>query len=165
MSSDDSTPKRSDISSDTGSNTDSKTESMPSHEPAKLRSRILAMVYDALIILFITTIAVIVIQGVLVGSRELPADHILIMLLKPFWFVPGFFYLGYHWTKCGQTPSMKIWKIKLLNQQGQLLSWPNALLRYLTAFMGLGIILALFNKRRLSLQDILSKTSVVKTAD
>ena len=137
----------------------------PSNEPAKLRTRILAMVYDGLIILFITTIAVVVIQGVLVGSQELPPEHILIKLLKPFWFVPGFFYLGYYWTKSGQTPSMKIWKIKLVNKQGQLVSWPSAFLRYVTAFMGLGIILALFNKKRFSLQDLLSKTSIVKTVD
>lgn len=135
------------------------------NEPAKLRTRLLAMVYDGLLILFITTVVVVVIQGILIGGKELPPEHILIKILKPFWFVPGFFYLAYYWTKNGQTPSMKIWKIKLIDQQGQLVSWPKALLRYVTAFLGLGIILGLFNKKRASLQDILSGTTIVKTTN
>ena len=132
-------------------------------EPAKLRSRILAMVYDGLIILFITTITVLVIQGLLIGGQEIPPDHILNKILKPFWFVPGFFYLAYYWRKGGQTPSMKIWKIKLVNQQGTLVSWPQALLRYVTSVLGLGLIWALFNKKRFTLQDVLSNTLLVKT--
>lgn len=128
---------------------------------AKIRHRLLAMVYDGLIIMFITTVAVLIIQGVLIGGQELAPDHWLNKILKPFWFVPGFFYLSYYWRKNGQTPSMKIWKIQLQNQRGNLVSWPQALIRYITAIMGLGLVLALFNKKRLSLQDLLSKTTIV----
>ena len=134
-------------------------------QPALLRSRLLAMVYDGLIILFMTTIIVFIIEIIFIGGDTLPTDHILNKLLKPFWFVPGFFYLAYYWRKNGQTPSMKVWKIKLVNQQGQLVSWPQALIRYVTAILGLGLIWALFNKKRASLQDLLSKTSLVKAQD
>jgi len=133
--------------------------------PAKIRHRLLAMVYDGLIILFITTVAVMIIQGVLIGGKELSPDHILVKLLKPFWFVPGFFHLGYYWRKNGQTPSMKIWKIQLQNQRGNLVSWPQALIRYISAILGLGLIVALFNTKRASLQDIISKTSIVVTEE
>ncbi len=134
-------------------------------EPAKIRLRILAMVYDGLIILFLTTVIVLLIQALLIGGKEIPPEHILNKILKPFWFIPGFFYLAYYWRKGGQTPSMKIWKIKLLNQEGQLVSWPQALIRYITAILGLGLIFALFNKKRQSLQDLISKTSLVATIE
>ena len=134
-------------------------------QPALLRSRLLAMVYDGLIILFMTTLIIFIIELVLIGGDTLPTDHILNKILKPFWFVPGFFYLAYYWRKNGQTPSMKVWKIKLVNQQGQLVSWPQALIRYVTAILGLGLIWALFNKKRASLQDLLSKTSLIKAQD
>lgn len=131
-------------------------------QPAKLRLRLLAITYDSLIILFISTLSVVLIQLLLVGDRHIPAEHILNKILKPFWFVPGFLYLGYYWTRFGQTPSMKIWKIKLVNRQGLLISWSQALRRYVFALLGLGLIWALFNKRRLTLQDVLSHTSLIK---
>lgn len=143
--------------------TDALTESNTPTEPAKLRMRLLAMVYDGLIILFITTLIIFTIEIFLFGDETLPTDHILNKILKPFWFVPGFFYLAYYWRKNGQTPSMKIWKIKLVNNKGQLVSWPQALIRYVTAIVGLGLIWALLNKKRASLQDVLSNTSLVKT--
>ena len=133
--------------------------------PAKIRLRFLAMVYDGLIILFLTTLIVFIIEVVLIGDEVLPTDHILNRILKPFWFVPGFFYLWYYWRKSGQTPSMKVWKIKLVDQQGQLISWPQALIRYVTAFVGLGLFFAFFNKKRASIQDIFSKTTLVSTED
>lgn len=139
----------------------SENDSNSVNQPAKIRHRLLAMVYDGLIILFITTVVVMLIQVVLIGGQELSPEHIMVKLLKPFWFVPGFFYLAYYWRKNGQTPSMKIWKIQLQNQRGNLVSWPQALVRYISALLGVGLLLALFNKKRASLQDIISKTTLV----
>jgi len=73
-------------------NTDSKTETdvdnnYPTKNLATLRSRILAMVYDGLIILFISFIVIIVIQLALIGDQTLPPDHILTRILKPMWFL------------------------------------------------------------------------------
>lgn len=132
-------------------------------QPATLRARILAMCYDGLIIIFVTTAVVLLVQLILVGGKEIPPDHILTKILKPLWFVPGFLYLGYYWTKDGQTPSMKIWKIKLVNQQDQTITWTQALFRYFTAVIGLGLVWALFNKKRRAFQDIMSKTYIIKT--
>ena len=151
---------------DTETQSTAQSQDLPtSNAHANIRSRLLAMTYDGLIIIFLTTILVILIQALLIGGKEIPPDHILNKILKPFWFVPGFFYLAYYWTKSGQTPSMKIWKIRLVNQQGQLVSWPQALIRYISAVLGLGLLWAIFNKNRHSLQDIVSKTTLIKTID
>ena len=142
-------------------------DQVPSTEqtPAKIRLRFLAMIYDGLIILFLTTLIVFIIEIVLIGDEVLPTDHILNQILKPFWFIPGFFYLTYYWRKSGQTPSMKVWKIKLVNQQGQGISWSQALIRYLSALLGCGLLWALFNKKRASLQDVFSKTTLISSAE
>ena len=157
-------------SNDEASTTSTKTSEavqteQPSPEYASIRSRLIAMIYDGLIILFITTAAVILIQLVFVGDRELPPEHIMNKILKPFWFVPGYLYLAYHWTKSGQTPSMRVWKLKLVDQQGQKLGWLQSLNRYISSVLGLGLLWTLMNKERFSLQDILSKSNIVKTSD
>ena len=145
----------SDSSSSTAPNASSEVK------PASIRSRILSMVYDGLIILFITTVLVVIIELVLVGDSTVDPESALNKSLKVFWFIPGFFYLAYYWTKNGQTPSMSVWKIKLVNQQGDTISGFQALIRYVTALLGLGIFWVIFNRKRRSLQDVLSNTSLV----
>ncbi|MEH6457122.1 MAG: RDD family protein [Cocleimonas sp.] len=134
-------------------------------EPARLRSRFLAMTYDFLIILFITTVLVVIIELALVGDQVIQPDSILNKFLKIFWFIPGYFYLGHYWTKTGQTPSMRIWKIKLVNKDGLTISWFQALIRYVSALLGLGLFWMIFNKGRYALQDVLSNTYLIKVLD
>ena len=134
-----------------------------SMQAAKLRTRLCAIVYDFLIILFISTIVVFAIQVIVVGDNELAPDHILNKILKPLWFVPGFFYLAYYWTKTGQTPSMRVWKIKAVNRAGDNMTWTQAFIRYLSSFLGLGCLWCLFNKERQGTQDLMSGTRLVQT--
>ena len=103
----------------------------------------------------------VIIELVLVGDSTVDPESALNKSLKVFWFIPGFFYLAYYWTKNGQTPSMSVWKIKLVNQQGDTISGFQALIRYVTALLGLGIFWVIFNRKRKSLQDVLSNTSLV----
>ncbi|UTH76282.1 RDD family protein [Chromobacterium sp. IIBBL 290-4] len=54
-----------------------------------------------------------------------------------------FAYFGYCWTRSGQTAAMKTWHIRLVRADGQLLGWPQALMRYAIAamlFVGLPVI-------------------------
>ena len=147
--------------SSSDSNSSTEPNALNEVKPASIRSRILSMVYDGLIILFITTVLVVIIELVLVGDSTVDPESALNKTLKVFWFIPGFFYLAYYWTKNGQTPSMSVWKIKLVNQQGDTISGFQALIRYVTALLGLGIFWVIFNRKRRSLQDVLSNTSLV----
>ena len=147
--------------SSSDSNSSTEPNALNEVKPASIRSRILSMVYDGLIILFITTVLVVIIELVLVGDSTVDPESALNKSLKVFWFIPGFFYLAYYWTKNGQTPSMSVWKIKLVNQQGDTISGFQALIRYVTALLGLGIFWVIFNRKRRSLQDVLSNTSLV----
>lgn len=138
----------------------------------------LAIAYDVLIIFLITvTISLItqqlIIQSGLIELEQvpisqtesvfvIPADSISNLILKNLWLILSFIYFGYFWTKSGQTPGMKVWKVKVINPEGGLISWLQALKRYVAAFFGLGLLFVMFNQDRLALQDMYSGTSLVR---
>lgn len=76
----------------------------------------------------------------------------------------GFFML--FWSRSGQTPGMKAWRIIVLNQQQQLLSPAQCLIRFSTALftLGLGNLWRMINCNSRSLQDVASKTYTTMTA-
>ncbi len=145
---------------------------------ATIRSRLLSIFYDSLIVFFIIIISSLIIQWIIISSALVPLQQVQIseteiisaiptdsptnLFLKSLWLILSFLYFGYFWTKRGQTPGMKVWKIKLVNNNNALISWPESLIRYITALFGLGLLLIPFNKPRQAVQDILSKTTLIK---
>jgi len=137
-------------------------------------TRLLAIVYDILIVFFISIVLTFIVQQIIIQSALVPLEQIQISakesipmiptnsitsyVLKSFWPLIAYFYFAYYWTKRGQTPGMKVWKVKVVNQQGQLISWSQSLIRTITALFGLGLFVMPFNTQRLALQDIVSKT-------
>ena len=151
--------------------------------PAKIRSRLLSAFYDSLIVFFIIIISTLIIQQIIISSGLVTLQHLQIsetetittiptnsptnLFLKSLWLIVSFLYFGYFWTKRGQTPGMRVWKIKLVsnkeyNKNYGPVSWSESLIRYITSLLGLGLFLIPFNKPRHAVQDILSKTSLVK---
>ncbi|WP_028486155.1 RDD family protein [Thiomicrorhabdus chilensis] len=76
-----------------------------------------------------------------------------------------YFYLTYFWTQSGQTPGLRTWKLKLVREDGYLLTRHNANLRFLwtVLFCLIGWITLFTSRKQQSLQDILSKTKIVPT--
>lgn len=71
-------------------------------------------------------------------------------------------FFSYFWTKSGQTIGMRAWRLKVQTPDGALLSWPKAILRSLTAVLGLGNLLVLIDfKQKRALQDMICETEVV----
>ena len=149
-----------------------------SEAPAKIRSRLLSIFYDSLILFFIIVISTLIIQQIIISSgivtlqqvqisetetiSTIPTNSPTNLFLKSLWLIVSFLYFGYFWTKRGQTPGMRVWKIKLVNKNYGLVSWSESLVRYITSLLGLGLLLIPFNKPRHAVQDILSKTTLVK---
>jgi uncharacterized RDD family membrane protein YckC len=154
-------------------------------QPAGLGKRILAIVYDVLIILFLTVIITLIVQQLIVqlelvnleqvqitkegeNVNVIPADSPVTPMLKSLWFFISLYFFGKYWTKRGQTPGMKVWKIKavsndiLNNNDASPITWPQSIKRYFFAFFGLGLIWMLFDKNKLSLQDKMSNTTLIK---
>ncbi len=79
--------------------------------------------------------------------------------------VISFIFYGWFWTHGGQTLGLRAWKLKVLTQDHQPISWTQALLRFTTAivslsFFGLGFLWILVDKNKRSWHDYLSKTAV-----
>ncbi len=145
--------------------------------PATLGKRLLAITYDALIIIFITVVLTIIIQQLVISldliklekikdiSGEIsviPATSFLAFFLKSLWTIISFLYFAYFWTKRGQTPGMHVWKIKAITHLGTPMSWKNALYRYVFSLFGFGLLWIIFDKQKLALQDRLSNTHLIK---
>ena len=154
------------------------------HQPASLGKRLLAIIYDSLIIFFIVVVTTIVIQQVVISLELVPLEKIkdsvgelsiippnswVDLALKNLWALFGFLYLGHYWTRTGQTPGMKVWKIKLLNQTENNQNNPGitilqALKRYVFSLLGLGLLWIPFDKDKRALQDRLSQSYLISVS-
>ena len=95
----------------------------------------------------------------------IPANSPLTGFLRNLWLLVSFLYLARYWTKSGQTLGMHVWKVKTIsaiNDNATNLNWQQAALRYIFSAFGLGLLWIPFNKEHLALQDILSKTKLVR---
>jgi uncharacterized RDD family membrane protein YckC len=104
---------------------------------ATAKRRLLSMVYDSLLLAAVVFIAYALFMPV-AKSAGLEAGHPLtsIYLLSVV-----FLFNAWFWTHGGQTLGMKTWKIKLIHENGQAISWKQALLRYLCALPGWFLII------------------------
>jgi uncharacterized RDD family membrane protein YckC len=126
---------------------------------APVRRRLIAFIYDLLLliaILFIATIlAMIVIRG------AVPAGNPVFQLYI-FFIVPFIFY-GWFWTHGGQTLGMRAWKIRVEKEDGSNLTWGTALHRFVLVILtfAYGLIWCFFDEQKRALYDKLSRTRVV----
>lgn len=130
--------------------------------PASLFRRIAAAVYDSLIIfsflLLATAVALIAHQG----KSFLPIKTYFLTYL--FLTTGGF--LSWFWQRSGQTLGMLAWKIKVVDQHNQPLTWSKAFMRYIVGFItlgcgGLGILWCLWDKDKQALYDRLTRSKVI----
>lgn len=135
------------------------------NKPASLWRRLAAMLYDAFLIValwFLTTMFMVaaVNEGNPVGG---PVFQFFLYLEA------GSFY-AYFWHVKGQTLGMQVWKIRTINDAGEILTLSECVARFFFAtfsliFMGLGFIWILFDSERLAWHDRASGTRVIFLGD
>ena len=136
-------------------------------QSAGFLKRILALVYDSLLIVAI----VLVLSLLLVFVNEgYPESGSIVSFIQFFILVfAGPTFYTYFWiTNKGQTTGMQAWKIKLVTKDGTELTKQKTMLRCLIstisfACFGLGYFWILYDKDNLSWSDILTKTKVINT--
>lgn len=104
---------------------------MPSF--ANLKRRLVVLIYEALLVF-----AVIFFSDLLFSlSVKSFSFHqeTLRHLRQLFLFIVIGVYFIYFWTKKGQTLAMKTWRIKIVNKDGHLISFRQALARYVLCWM------------------------------
>ena len=138
---------------------------------ASVLRRCAAIVYDAFILAAISMA-----YGALVLMLQVvffdigPGDYQPTVggpLFQLGWLLSLAAFYFYFWRRSGQTIGMQAWRLKLVNRTGAIATSEQCLLRVLISpvtllLFGLGYIWCLFDKRGDALQDILTKTRVVK---
>jgi len=107
------------------------TESPDNLLPASLKSRLLAMVYESMLLF-----AVLFAAGLLF-STLLEQRHALYRRddLQYWLFVVLGIYFCWFWRHGGQTLAMKTWRIRLVTREGTPLTWTRAVPRYVLAWL------------------------------
>jgi uncharacterized RDD family membrane protein YckC len=139
-------------------------------QPASILLRLIALIYDALVLFAVLMLAVAVafmINGLLhqiFGDAVLPANEqlhqssLFTLYLTLIWF--GFY--GYFVTKSGQTIGLKAWRIHIESLDGAPLSWKQAGFRFLLGLSGVTIITGLFSPQKVALHDLASGTRLYR---
>lgn len=136
--------------------TDIKTQ-----KPVGIILRIGVMFYDTILLA-----AVLFLAAVLVAPTfNITMEHPLYPLFIIYIYLVAFIFFAWFWTHGGQTLGLKTWKLKIVSNNGEGVTWKQALLRYLSSLlcwlsMGIGFLWCYTNKERLAWNDLWSKTHI-----
>jgi uncharacterized RDD family membrane protein YckC len=127
-----------------------------------LLKRLLVAVYELLVLVAIWMLVTFLFVAVF-GDATHGLKHWGLQLVL--WLVAGVYFVRC-WTRSGQTLALQAWKMKIVNEDGGLLSMKLALKRYALASalmmaFGATVIWALFDRDRLFLHDRLLHTRCI----
>ena len=128
-----------------------------------LFKRYLAVVYESLSMVALALMLT-AIYYMLFGDASHGGKRLGLQLLV--WVGMGTYFVRC-WTVTGQTLASQAWKLKVVNQQGQLLTWQPAVLRYIVASVlllpvGLTLWWAIIDRDQQFLHDRLLGSRVVR---
>ncbi len=129
-----------------------------------LMRRFGAMLYD----FFLLLTAIFVASFIIVIPTGIKPEDPYFFLFQAYIFFIAYLFFAWFWTRGGQTLGMRTWKIKLVNEDGSLVTWRTALLRFAMAMLswcafGLGFLWSLWDKQHRTWHDIISKTHLIRT--
>lgn len=122
------------------------------------------MLYDAVILLGLLMLA---------AAVALPFGDVNKVAFHDFWFTLWllavcFAYLGGCWRYAGMTVGMRAWRLRLVGNDEQVITWPRCLLRFIVGMVslgafGLGILWALVDSRNRGWHDIAARTLLIRS--
>ncbi len=124
--------------------------------------RMMSILYDSMLIF-----AVLWVMSIPFYNFAVNENILLKTLMQIYLYLIIQFFFVWFWVKNGETLGMKTWKIKIVNEDGNKISYKQGVTRFNVAIIsllifGLGFLIAIFNKERKCLHDIISKTILIK---
>jgi len=133
---------------------------------ASLLRRLIAMVYDAF--LLIALFALVSLPIVLALGRDHPINEswLVLLLYRLVLLLTAYLFFGWFWTHGGQTLGMRAWRLQTVKSDGSPMDWISSAKRFLAvllswASLGLGYLWMLIDKDKMTWHDRLSATRVV----
>jgi uncharacterized RDD family membrane protein YckC len=128
---------------------------------AGLLRRFAAMLYDGFLVIAIWMTSTTLLVALVTDGAE-----VIGFLYQVFLYLELTAFYIFFWRFKGQTLGMQVWKIQLVDSEGELLTYKACVLRFITATLslvcaGLGFFWMYFNKERLTFHDIASKSHVI----
>ena len=125
---------------------------------------IFAFLYDLLLlgaVWFVSAIPFVIWQGEALQTQPTAQLAFQVYLLGI-----TYAYLTYFWTLNGQTPGLRVWKLRLQRKDSYLLTRNNANVRFLLGVLlfSVGWVALFIPAYKQTLQDILSNTEITQTA-
>jgi len=120
------------------------------------------MFYDSLLLIALWFIATLLLLPFTQGEAVKPENPYYQLYL----LTVTFLFFGWFWTHGGQTLGMRAWRFHVQQADGNTITWPQALIRFIGAIIswlcaGLGFIWILFDGENQAWHDKLSKTYLV----
>ncbi|GHB10771.1 RDD family protein [Modicisalibacter luteus] len=128
--------------------------------PAGLLRRLMAMVYDALVLLAVWMLVGFIAVALNGGeANESPLFHNIL-------FVVTFVFFAYFWMRAGMTLGMQAWRLRVQSLEGRPITLQQSLIRFVVAIIsfaafGLGYWWIFFDREQRSWSDIASRSRVV----
>lgn len=142
---------------------------METYSPAGFWRRLFALVYDLLIVISVILVGWVILYAILViilGTEAVNEKQLLWhwawgLFIKLYLVTLWFGYYAISWIKGGQTLGMRPWRLYVFTDAGKPLNWKEALIRFFSGLLGLGLLMIPFNQQKKALQDKLSHTQTV----
>ena len=139
----------------------SKNPSLPQH--VSLLRRLGAIFYDLFLLLTVLFIA----SFLVVIPFNIKPESPFFYLYQVYIFLVAFIFFAWFWTHNGQTLGMRTWKMKLVSENGLIVSWKSCLIRFVVAIFswaifGIGFLWSLWDKQNRTWHDIASKTKLIR---
>jgi len=137
-------------------------EQTTQYPTAGLFRRLIALVYDTLLLLALILIAGFIALPFTGGEAPRPGNP----FYQTYIFVLCYLFFAWFWTRGGQTLGMRAWRLRVQNEDGTAINWSQSLLRFMCAmvswgFLGLGYLWILVDKNNLAWHDHFSNSRIV----
>lgn len=103
-----------------------RNDRLENSQAAGLLRRLAAMLYDGILLFAVLFFAALVI----ILPFNITYEHSLYSVFILYIYAISFLFLGWSWTRTGQTLGMKTWRLYLHGSEGNLISWKQALNRF-----------------------------------
>ena len=122
----------------------------------------MAAIYDGLLLFSVLLIAAIP-ALFFTGGQAVPAGN---FIFEGYLFLICFAYYGTSWTRGGATLGAKSWRLQVVQDDGQAVTWSRALLRFIWCLIslfsfGIGYWWVLVDKRNCGWADRMTATRII----